>query len=117
MGVSEPVKINDILLVDDNPADVRLIHEACREFELPVKLHVTLDGSEALEFCYEACSNDTLLEGSRLLIERVQAQASCRDCSCVYDLENLFSSCPACGSAASDLLSGEELRIREMEID
>lgn len=73
--------------------------------------------AEALEFCFEACCKETLLEGSRLKIEPVAARARCRDCSREYDLSNFFDNCPACNSAASDMLSGEELRIKEMEID
>ena len=72
---------------------------------------------EALEFCYEACSQGSLLEGSRLIIEEVPARARCRDCGKEYVLGDLLACCPACGSAASDLLCGEEMRIKEMEID
>ena len=72
---------------------------------------------EALEFCYEACSQDTLLEGSRLLIEQITARARCRACHREYAVEDLHACCPVCGSAAGDLLCGEELRIKEMEID
>jgi len=72
---------------------------------------------EALEFCYEACSNGTLLEGSQLLIERIAARARCRDCQREFPLEELLACCPDCGSAAANLLSGEELRIKEMEVD
>lgn len=72
---------------------------------------------EALEFCYEACSKETPLEGSRLLIERVEATARCRDCANEFALTDLLACCPQCGSAASDLLCGEEMRIKEMEID
>ncbi len=72
---------------------------------------------EALEFCFEACSNGTLLEGAQLLIDRIPARAKCRNCSYEFPLEELLACCPECDSAASDLLSGEELRIKEMEID
>ncbi len=72
---------------------------------------------EALEFCFEACSKETLLDGSQLLIDRVQARAECCDCGREFPLEELLACCPDCGSAASTLLSGEELRIKEMEID
>lgn len=40
----------DILLVEDNPADVRLTQEAFKETTIPNKLHVVRDGSEALAF-------------------------------------------------------------------
>lgn len=72
---------------------------------------------EALEFCFEACSNGTLLEGSQLLIEQVRARARCLDCGREFLLAELLACCPDCNSAAGELLSGEELRIKEMEID
>jgi CheY-like chemotaxis protein len=40
----------DILLVEDNPADVRLTQEAFKETKIPNHLHVVRDGSEALAF-------------------------------------------------------------------
>jgi len=72
---------------------------------------------DALQFCYEACCKETQLEGSRLIIEEIPAQARCRNCATAYLLVDLLTCCPACDSAASDLLCGEELRIKEMEID
>jgi CheY-like chemotaxis protein len=40
----------DILLVEDNPADVRLTREALREAKVLNSLHVVEDGVEALDF-------------------------------------------------------------------
>jgi chemotaxis family two-component system response regulator Rcp1 len=40
----------DLLLVDDNPGDVRLAQEAFRHGNGAIKLHVTSDGVEALSF-------------------------------------------------------------------
>lgn len=40
----------DILLVEDNPADVRLTQEALKETQLHCKLHVVRDGVAALDF-------------------------------------------------------------------
>lgn len=40
----------EILLVDDNPADVRLVREALRESRLRNELYVAGDGEEALAF-------------------------------------------------------------------
>jgi two-component system, chemotaxis family, response regulator Rcp1 len=41
-----------ILLVEDNPADVRLTIEALRESQSPVSLHVAEDGIEAMAFLH-----------------------------------------------------------------
>lgn len=40
----------DVLLVEDNPGDVRLTQEAFQEAEFDVRLHITTDGVEAIDF-------------------------------------------------------------------
>lgn len=40
----------DILIIEDNPGDVRLLREALRDLEPPVTVHVAGEGEEALEF-------------------------------------------------------------------
>ena len=39
-----------ILLVEDNPGDVRLLQEALKEARVHARLHVTKDGQDALNF-------------------------------------------------------------------
>jgi len=43
----------DILLVEDNPGDVRLTEEAFEEGQICNELHVVTDGVEALDFLYQ----------------------------------------------------------------
>lgn len=43
----------EILLVEDNPGDVRLTQEAFRENRVRNHLHVTRDGAEALAFLHK----------------------------------------------------------------
>ena len=40
----------DVLLVEDNPGDVRLTREAFREANMSIRLHVVSDGVEAMKF-------------------------------------------------------------------
>lgn len=40
----------EILLIEDNPGDVRLTREALKEGKVANKLHVVQDGEEAMEF-------------------------------------------------------------------
>jgi chemotaxis family two-component system response regulator Rcp1 len=40
----------EILLVEDNPGDVRLTREALKDAKVPNSLHVARDGEEAMEF-------------------------------------------------------------------
>ncbi len=46
----QQVELIDILLVEDNPGDVRLTQEAFKEGMLRNKLHVVMDGEAAMEF-------------------------------------------------------------------
>ncbi len=44
----------EILLVEDNPGDVRLTQETLRDGKMRNNMHVTWDGVEALEFLHRA---------------------------------------------------------------
>lgn len=43
----------DVLLVEDNPGDVRLTEEAFRDGKIENTLHVVTDGAEAVDFLYQ----------------------------------------------------------------
>jgi chemotaxis family two-component system response regulator Rcp1 len=47
----------EILLVEDNPADVRLTREALAECRIPCHLNVAYDGVEALDFLHRKGEN------------------------------------------------------------
>jgi hydrogenase nickel incorporation protein HypA/HybF len=72
---------------------------------------------ESVEFCFEACSRGTLLEGARLDIERVAGRARCRDCNTEQNLASYYEACASCGSYAMEVLSGKELRVKQLEVE
>jgi CheY-like chemotaxis protein len=49
ISLKEP-KAFDVLLVEDSPGDVRLTREAFREADCQVRLHIAVDGVEAMAF-------------------------------------------------------------------
>lgn len=49
MSINNPI---EILLVEDNPADVRLAKEAFKECKIPDNLHAVNDGVEAMAFLH-----------------------------------------------------------------
>jgi CheY-like chemotaxis protein len=49
---SEMERVVDILLVEDNPADVLLMQEALQDGKLLNNLYVTSNGDEALDFLH-----------------------------------------------------------------
>lgn len=72
---------------------------------------------EALLFGYETAVRDTLLEGSRLVIEDVPLRGFCEACQRETELASLYDlHCPACASPIHDLISGREIELSSMEI-
>ena len=72
---------------------------------------------EALEFCFEAATRETLLEGATLVIERIRATGLCNSCGIVSDMETYFDPCPCCGAITLDLRSGDEMRVKDLEVE
>jgi hydrogenase nickel incorporation protein HypA/HybF len=71
---------------------------------------------EAMQFCFVACRNGTDLAGASLEIIEIPGLGRCRQCGTEIPLEYPFGVCP-CGSTDLDVIQGEELRIKELEIE
>lgn len=71
---------------------------------------------EAVEFCFAACSVDTIAEGARLEIREVAGKGRCLDCNFEQPLLRLYDPCLQCGSYALEVISGEEMRVVEIEV-
>jgi hydrogenase nickel incorporation protein HypA/HybF len=70
---------------------------------------------DSVRFCFELCSEGTAAEGAELEIIETPGSARCRDCGATVSLDRPLGTC-SCGSSDLDWLSGEELRIKEMEV-
>lgn len=69
----------------------------------------------AIEFCFDVCCQGTLLEGALLEIIEIPGKARCRQCGAEVILDFPFGICN-CGSTDLEIISGQELNIKEMEI-
>jgi hydrogenase nickel incorporation protein HypA/HybF len=72
---------------------------------------------EAMLFCFEAVSRATIAEGAVLVIERIPGAGWCLDCGKTVALEERFGACPECGQHHVQMTSGDELRVRELEVE
>ncbi|MFI9045841.1 hydrogenase maturation nickel metallochaperone HypA [Streptomyces sp. NPDC053427] len=67
---------------------------------------------DALAFSFELACTGTVLEGAELLTELVPARARCAPCADTWAVGMPPQlSCPTCGGASAELLSGRELGI------
>lgn len=71
--------------------------------------------SDSVRFCFDICAQDTTLEGAQLEIVQTPGRARCRQCDASFDIEDLLALCQ-CGSMDFELIGGQELKIREVEI-
>ncbi|HEY3308031.1 MAG TPA: hydrogenase maturation nickel metallochaperone HypA [Desulfuromonadaceae bacterium] len=71
---------------------------------------------EAIEFCFEACSRGTLMEGATLNVIRVPGSGRCHDCGAETPLQAVLDACAQCGSLLVKIEAGEEMRVKEIEV-
>ena len=69
---------------------------------------------DAIRFCFELCTEGTVVEGAQLDIIETPGTARCRQCAGEVMLDRPFGRC-RCGSSDLEWLTGEELKIKEME--
>jgi len=72
---------------------------------------------DSLSFCFEAIAKGTRLEGARLKIEEIKPRARCRLCNEEYEVSPDDFRCKACGSSKFDLLIGNDISVREVEVE
>ena len=70
---------------------------------------------DAVRFCFDLCAEGTLAEGAALQIEEPAGRGHCRACGGETTLQSPFDGC-ACGSPEMEWISGQALRVREMEV-
>ena len=71
---------------------------------------------EALAFCFDVVAQGTLLDGARLDINEIAGRCRCLDCGTEFETATLYQPC-GCGSRHVQRLEGDELKIREMELE
>ena len=72
---------------------------------------------EAMLFSFDAVTRDSLADGAALNIIRVPGQAWCMKCSKPVNVKQRFDACPDCGSYQLQVTGGEEMRIKELEVE
>ena len=72
---------------------------------------------QSLRFSFDVVVKGTLADGARLEIETSPAQAWCLPCSRSVVVTRRFDVCPECGGYQLQMTSGDELRIKELEVD
>jgi len=71
--------------------------------------------ADSVRFCFDLCAQGTPLEGARLEIVDVAGRGRCGCCEHEMEIAELTAPCP-CGNPFLEILRGQELRIRSVEV-
>jgi hydrogenase nickel incorporation protein HypA/HybF len=72
---------------------------------------------EAMRFGFDVVMSGTLADGARLEIVHVPGQAWCMSCAKTVTVQQRFDACPDCGGYQLQVTGGEELRVKELEVE
>ncbi|MEA3290741.1 MAG: hydrogenase maturation nickel metallochaperone HypA [Pseudomonadota bacterium] len=72
---------------------------------------------EAMRFSFGAVMRDTLADQARLEIIEISGEAWCMPCAKTVQVQRRFDQCPDCGSYQLHVTGGDEMRIKELEVE
>lgn len=72
---------------------------------------------DSIQFCFDVCRQGTLLETATLEIIEIPGVGKCRHCGTEVFLDQPFGVCPHCNSIELEIVQGEELKIKEIEVE
>jgi len=72
---------------------------------------------EAMKFCFSVVAARTVADGAALEIVESPGLAWCMACSTSVEIARRCEPCPCCGSYQLQVTAGEQMRLRELEID
>jgi hydrogenase nickel incorporation protein HypA/HybF len=71
--------------------------------------------ADSIRFCFDLCTEGTSLQGAMLDIIDIPGRAHCRSCDETFEMADQIPLC-TCGSTDLEILSGEELRIKNVKV-
>lgn len=72
---------------------------------------------DAMRFSFDIVMKDSLAEGARLEIIETAGQAWCLQCTKLVKIKQRFDACVSCGSYQLQVISGDELKVKELEVE
>ena len=72
---------------------------------------------ESMTFCFSAVTHGTIAHDAKLEILRPPGEAWCLDCEAKVTIAERFDPCPLCGGHKLQVVGGEELSIKDLEVD
>ena len=72
---------------------------------------------ESLRFSFDAVMRDSIAQQAQLEIINVAGHGRCELCAREVAIAALYEACPNCGGYALTVTAGDEMRIKELEVE
>lgn len=72
---------------------------------------------ESLRFSFEQVTRDSIAHQARLEIIAIEGRGRCEQCGCEVLLPALYEPCPNCGNYQIKVTDGDQMRVRELEVE
>lgn len=72
---------------------------------------------DALRFSFDAAAHGTLADNAELEIVETRGEAWCSRCARTVAVAERYDACPDCGGFPLAVTGGEELRIKDLEVE
>jgi hydrogenase nickel incorporation protein HypA/HybF len=72
---------------------------------------------ESLRFCFDAVTRESIAGDARLEIIETPGQGRCLECCSTVAISTVLDPCPHCGSLQVEVTGGNEMRVRELEVE
>ena len=72
---------------------------------------------EAMKFCFDAVTRDSVAQGARLEIIALPGSGWCMACAATVPMSEVFGECPLCGGHQMQVTGGTEMRLKELEVE
>ena len=72
---------------------------------------------EAMRFCFDAVTRDSIAQNAQLEIIHTPGQAWCMQCSVTVEVQALYDACPKCGGHQLQVTGGNEMRVKELDVE
>lgn len=102
---------------------LQLIEDAARQQKFEKVITVWLEIGqlsgvevEAMAFCFDAVTRDSVAQGARLEIIALPGVGWCMECSQSVPMSEVFGECPQCGGFQMQVTGGTEMRVKELEV-
>ena len=102
---------------------LQLIEDAAREQDFARVSAVWLEIGqlsgvevEAMKFCFDAVTRDSIAAGATLEIIAVPGTGWCMACAKSVPMKEVFGECPECGGFQMQVTGGTEMRVKDLEV-